>query len=156
MRRTPFLCMTLALAVMGCYTFRPITTGAAPEVGTRVGLHVNDAGRAALAPTVGSEIDWLDGRLVEQDADGFTLAVQHVYSLRGAVQIWAGEQVRVRRDQVHSVTERQLAKGRTLALSAAGAGGVAFMLSRGLFGSGLGEPPEVPTDSGESLRVIWP
>lgn len=156
MRRTPLLCMMLALVVMGCYTFKPVTTGAAPLVGARVGLHVNDAGRVALGPTVGSEIDWLDGRLVEQDAEGFTLAVQHVYSLRGAVQIWAGEQVRVQRDQVHSVTQRQLAKGRSLALGAAGAGGVAFMLSRGLFGSGLGEPPEVPSDSGESLRVIWP
>ena len=141
---------------MGCFTLQPITTGTAPESGTRMALVLNDVGRVALAPTVGPEIDRIEGRLVGADSDGYSIAVEHVYFLRGGVQIWSGENVRVGRSQVGSVSERRLSKVRTAAMGAAGAGAVAYMLSRGLFGSGLGDNPTPGDTTSDLLRVILP
>ena len=95
--------------------------------------------------------------LAEQDLDGYVISVQHIYFLQGGVQVWNGEKVRVSKDQVQSFSIRQLSRGRTVALGAMGVGSLAFMLSQGLFGSGLGDRPDVPCDScGATLRLIWP
>lgn len=156
MRRPGLVCSLLALVVTGCYTLQPLTTSAAPANGARIALHLNDAGRVALGPSVGPEIDRLEGRLLGSDPEAYSIAVLHVYTLRGAVQIWSGEQVRVGKDQVRSISERRLSKVRTVALGAAGVGGVSYVLSRGLLGFGL-DDPKTPTDTtGESLRIIWP
>jgi hypothetical protein len=155
-RRPGLICSLLAFVVSGCFRLQPVATGAAPETGSSVALYLNDAGRLALGPSVGPEIDRLEGRLVELDNEGYLIAVQHVYALRGGVQIWSGEQVRVGKDHVRSVSERRLSKVRTVALGAAGAGSLTYMLSRGLFGFGL-DDPSTPTDTtAESLRLIWP
>jgi len=155
-RRSWLICSLLALVVTGCYTLQPLTTSAAPENGTRIALYLNDAGRVALGRTVGPEIERLEGRLLEQDSEAYSIAVMHVFTLRGGVQIWSGEQVRVGKDQVRSISERRLSKARTVALGAAGVGSVTYVLSRGLLGFGL-DDPVVPTDtSAESLRIIWP
>jgi hypothetical protein len=145
----------LALVVTGCYTLQPLTTSAAPESGSKIALYLNDAGRIALGSSVGPEIERLEGRLLEQDSEAYSIAVMHVYTLRGGVQIWSGEQVRVGKDQVRSISERRLSKARTVALGAAGVGSVTYVLSRGLLGFGI-DDDMTPTDSGDALRIIWP
>ncbi len=146
----------LVLAVTGCYKLHPVTTTEVPAVGVRVTVEINDIGRVALGGSMGPEIDRIEGRMEAKDSAGYLIAVQQVYLVRGGMQVWSGELIRLGKDQVRSFSERQFSKGRSIALGAVGVGGVAFMLSRGLLGAGLGEPPRVPTDSGASLRVIWP
>lgn len=147
--------VALPLVVAGCYTMQPVASNEA-LVGTRVVLHVNDAGRVALGRSMGQEIDRVEGQLLEKDSATFLIAVKHVFTLRGGVHVWSDESVRIRQEYVGRLSERQLSKGRTIAFSALGAGSVAFLLSRGLLGSGLGDPTDVPADSGAFLRMIWP
>ena len=146
----------LLLVVTGCYALHPVTTGEAPEVGARIAVEINDKGRVALGGSMGPEIDRIEGRMVEIDSTGYLVAVQQVYLMRGGMQVWSNETVRIGKDQVRSFSERQFSRSRSIALGAVGAGGMAFLISRGLLGSGLGDPPVVPSDSGATLRVIWP
>lgn len=156
--RLPLLFVSAAaLVVMGCFRLQPITTGAVPATDTKVGVYVNDAGRAALAMTVGQAIQRIEGTLTEQDLEGYVISVQHIYFLQGGVQIWTGEKVRIAKEHVQYFAVRQLSKGRTVALGVVGVGSVALMLSQGLFGMGLGDGPDVPCDTcAASLRLIWP
>lgn len=156
MPRSHLVVAVTVLMAMGCYRLQAVVGDAVPATGTRVALYLNDAGRAALSGTVGQAIERIEGTLTEQGTEGYSISVQHLYFLQGGVQIWSGETVRVRKEQVQSFAERRLARGRTIALGAVGVGSVAFMLSRGLFGFGLGDDPTVPSDTGETLRLIWP
>jgi hypothetical protein len=155
MRRSGVLVIAVALSAAGCYRLQPVV-GPAPATGSQVAVYVNDAGRAALSVNVGSSIERIEGRLSAQDAAGYAISVKHVYFLRGGVQIWSGESVRIPREHVESFAERRISKGRTLALGAAGAGSIGLMFASGLLGSGLGDPPGTPSDSGDALRWIWP
>ena len=145
-----------SLAVGGCYTLRPIARGTEPTTGEQIAVQVNDAGRVALGRSMGNEIDRIEGRLVAQDTTGFTIAVNHVYGLRGEVQVWSGEPVRIEDSYVRVLSERRLSRGRSLAMGAVGVGGFALLLSNGLLGSVFGNDSKVPSDSGVSLRVVWP
>lgn len=156
MTRWPAIGLCCWLGVTGCYALHPVATGAAPEVGSRIAVEVNDAGRAALGGSMGPEIDRIEGRMMEQDSAAWVIAVEQVYLIRGGIQVWNNERIRIGRDQARGLFERRISKGRSIALGTVGAGAVAFLLSRGLLGAGLGEPPSVPTDSGATLRVIWP
>lgn len=155
MRRFLLLFSVTAFVATGCFRLQPVAGSAVPETGAKVAVHLNDLGRAALSGTVGNAIERIEGTLTEQGTDGYSISVQHVYFLQGGVQIWSGETVRVGKDQVQSFSLRRLARGRTIAVGAVGVGSVAFMLSRGLFGFGFG-PADVPSDTGETLRLIWP
>ncbi len=138
----------------GCYTLRPAVAGVLPEVGTVVALDVNDAGRLALGGAMGPEIAQIEGRLIETKNGEHVVAVSAVRLLRGAVQVWSGEKVRIRSEYLTSVYERRLSRGRTIALSAATIGGVtAFLVSRNLIGSGSSGDPVIPGDTGASARV---
>lgn len=157
MRRALFLPAVAASMAMGCYRLHPVAMGAAaPETGVRVAVYLNDQGRAALSRTVGPAIERIEGTLTEQGTEGYSISVQHLYFLQGGVQVWNGEAVRLGRDQVQSFSERRFSRGRSIALGAVGVGSVAFMLSRGLLGFGLGEEPTVPSDTGVTLRLIRP
>lgn len=152
---------TLGLAfvgflVTGCYALHPVAFGVTPEVGARVAIEVNDMGRVALGGSMGPEIDRILGRLVGFDSAGYEVAVEEVHLLRGGIQVWNHEKMRIAKDQIRAFSERRYSRGRSLALGAVGVGSVAFLLSRGLLGAGLGDPPGVPSDSGDLLRVIWP
>lgn len=144
------------LAVTGCYTLHPVATGSTPEVGARIAVEVNDAGRAALGGSMGPEIDRIEGRMMEKDSAAFVIAVEQVYLLRGGMQVWNNEKIRIGRDQARGLFERRVSRSRSIALGTVGVGAAAYLLTRGLLGAGLGEPTPVPTDSGASLRVIWP
>lgn len=135
----------------GCYTLRPATT---PIVeGAEVALDVTDAGRVALAQQVGPEVTQLEGRLVSAENGDYVLAVSNVRFLRGGVQAWSGERVRVSRDHVRTAYERRFSPGRTAVMAAVTVGGVvAFIASRDLLGLGREPPnPDPDPDPGNSL-----
>jgi len=135
----------------GCYTLQP-SMGVSPEIGNEMAFDITDVGRVGLGSSMGPEIAQIEGRLVSRENAEYLVAVTAVRYLRGGEQPWKGEQVRLKSEYVGSTYQRQFSKGRTIALSAAGIGGVAFLLSRSLIGSareGTPDPPPV----GSTIRV---
>lgn len=124
-----------------------------PEVGTRIALDVNDAGRVALGGSMGPEIGQIEGRLVQRDSEEYLVAVSLIHLVRGGEQNWSGEPVRVKSEYVTSVYERRFDRGRTIALGAAGVGSVVYLVTRSILGAGSGDHPRPPGDSLPSLRA---
>jgi hypothetical protein len=153
------VCLSLLLAT-GCYTLQPVRGGVAPEAGTRVDVELNDAGRAALGPQIGPEVDRIDGTLLQQDSAGVMLAVKHIVGLNGSVQVWSNETVRVEPSHIRNLSRRRFSPGRTAVLGAVGVGGFALLVFSGLdpFGLGLeGDGSQKGDTLGESIiRVIRP
>ena len=140
--------------VAGCYTLQPVR-GGLPPVGSRVAFDVNDAGRNALGSLIGQEVAQIEGRLLSNGTEDYLVAVSTIHLLRGGEQVWAGEQVRIKPEHVSSAYERRFSRGRTLALGAAVAGGVAaFFVGRSIVGSGT-DHPRVPIDTGVT-RIVRP
>ena len=138
------------LALVGCYTLQP-TRGAVPEIGEKIALDVNDMGRAALGGSMGPEIGQIEGRLLQRDTAQYLVAVSAVRLIRGGEQAWSGEPVRIKPDYVTTTYTRHFAKGRTIALSALGAGAIVYVMTRSLLGSGDAEQ-KVPDDTA-SARI---
>jgi hypothetical protein len=144
----------------GCFSLQPVSGGVAPEAGARVDVTLNDAGRAALGSMIGSEVDRIDGTVLEQDSSGMRLAVKHVIALNGSVQVWSDEIVRVEDSHYRTLALRKFSRGRTVALGAGSVGGFALLVATGLNPFGfLGGENGGGKDSlpGESIiRLIRP
>lgn len=125
----------LGVLLMGCYTLQP-TGGPVPNLGTNIGLDLNDAGRAALGGSMGPEIGQVEGRLVQKDSGEYVVAVSTIHLLRGGEQVWHGEIVHIKSGYVSSLYERKFSAARSAALAAAGVGAVAIIATRGLIGLG--------------------
>jgi hypothetical protein len=133
-------------ALLGaCYTLEP-AGGVVPEVGAELAFDVNDAGRVALGGTMGPEIGQIEGRLISRESGDFLVAVSAVHLLRGGMQVWGGEQVRLRPEYLGSTYQRHFSRERTLAMTAAGIGGFVYLVTRSLRGSGSPHGPLPPTD----------
>jgi len=131
----------------GCYSLQS-ARGATPEVGTKIALDLNDAGRVGLGGALGPEVMQIEGRLVERDSAGLLLAVSNIRLLQGGEQVWSGEQVRIRPDFVGNTYIRRFSMGRSIGFGAAGIGGfAAFLATRSLLGSGTRGDDRPPDDS---------
>lgn len=136
-------CAVACVLLAGCYSLQS-ARGTAPEVGTKVALDINDAGRVGLGGALGPEVSQVEGRLIERDSAGYLLAISNIRLLQGGEQVWTGEQVRVRSDFVGNTYTRRFSLGRSIGFGVAGIGGFAAILAtRSLFGSGNqgGDPP---------------
>ena len=152
MRLTRLTGVVVASVLMaGCYTLQP-TMGVSPEIGNEMAFDITDVGRVGLGASMGPEIAQIEGRLVSRENAEYLVAVNNVKYLRGGEQPWKGEQVRLKSEYVGSTYQRHFSKGRTIALSAAGLGGAAFLLTRSLIGSARDDPPTTPPD-GTAIRV---
>jgi hypothetical protein len=143
----------------GCFAAQPVSTGAVPEVGSRLDVTLNDAGRVTLGPAIGSGVERIEGVLLEKDSSGMSLSVKHIFLLNGSVQIWSDELIRVEDSQVLTLSLRRFSAARTAVLGAAGIGGFALMVASGLnpFGLGDEEPGGGKSDTAEAIiRVIRP
>jgi len=133
-------------ALAGCYTYAYAPASSAP--GQYVSLDLNDRGRVALEESVGPEIARVEGVLTGEDDSTLSLNVRRTEGLRGEIVKWNGESLTVRRELVSLLRERHLSTARTVALAGTVAVGVgAFVASRGLLGSAVGEtqgPPGGP------------
>lgn len=143
--------LMLAATLVGCYTAVPIA-GTAVPAGNIVVLTINDAGRLAYGEQLGASIDRIEGRVVQHDSTGYTLAMRQVELLRGGTQVWSGERVRIKTEHIVAASERRLAKGRTAALSAAAVGAVVMIARVSLAGVIGGDDAKAPTDSFRSVR----
>lgn len=141
----------------GCYTLQPVSGGVAPAVGSRVEVEVNDAGRVALGGSMGNEIDRIDGMLLEKDTAGMTLSVKHVYGLRGSVQVWSDEMVRIEDSYVRTMASRRFSTARSVAFGAAGVGGFTLLFTSGIIAlAPPDQPPPTDTLGQQILRVVRP
>jgi hypothetical protein len=141
-----------AALATGCYTLQPVR-GIAPEVGTQVALDVNDSGRVALGGSMGPEIAQVEGRLLSKEDGAYLLAVSTVRLIRGGEQVWSGEQVRIKPEQVSSLYVRRFSTARSVVLGTSLAGGfAAFLVTRALRGAGNGGDPGTQPDTGQAQR----
>lgn len=153
MRTSSLLSLTaLGVLVTGCYTLQPVK-GVVPEVGAYVALDVNDSGRVALGGSMGPEIVQIEGRLLSTENGAYLLGVSAVRLLRGAEQVWRGEQVLIKSEHVQSVYLRQFSTTRSVALGTTAVGGfTAFLVARALRGAGSGGDPGVQPDTANAQR----
>jgi hypothetical protein len=147
-----FRLILFGVCVAGCYTLQP-ARGGLPPVGSRVAFDVTDSGRVALGGAMGPEIAQVEGRLVSKEDTAYVLAVSAIRLLRGGEQVWAGEQVRLRRSHVGSAYVRRFATGRSIAVGTTVVGGfAAFLITRALRGEGNEGDGRIPPDTGQTHR----
>jgi len=123
-----------------------------PELGSVIGLDINDAGRVVLGGAMGPEIGQVEGRLVRRDTSEFVVGVLAVRLLRGGEQVWHGETVHVKREHVNSIYERRFSKTRTIIAGAVGVGVIAILGSKSLRGVFTPDDPKGPGDTLQAQR----
>ncbi len=125
----------LAVLLAGCFNVVPVER-ATPVIGSEVALELNDAGRVALAPTMGAAIDQVQGHLIKRDSGEYVVAVDAVQYLRGDSQAWSGVPARVSSSYVNNYYQIAFSPGKTIALTALIAGTGAFIIKQFFVPSG--------------------
>jgi hypothetical protein len=131
------LVFSVAISLMACYTYRPLST-AAPEPGTRVSAQLTGQGSHQLAGQLGPDVLHVEGEVVEVDSASLNLVVREIESFRGIRSDWNGEQVRLPREAVVGIQERRLSIGGTGLMGGVMAAGL-YTIYRVLGGPGLFE-----------------
>ncbi len=150
MRRVPFGLLLLPL-LAGCYVNRPFAElRPEPAPGTRLVIELTDAGRVAMAPQVGPDVDRVEGALIQRSDSQYVLGVSKVFGLYGALQKWEGEQMTFPTPYVRRLFERRFSLGRTLIVAGGMATGLVVLgvstslLAGGGNDSGPGPNPPPP------------
>ena len=153
-RSTRLICgLTSGFVLAGCYTLQPARGGVVPDPGSDVAFDISDVGRVALGPLVGPEVGQVEGRLLSKESDDYVVGVKTIRFLRGGEQVWTGEKVHLKREDVSSTYERRLSRGRSIAFAAGSAGAVvAFFATRSLLGLGQEGSGTEPPPGGSLIR----
>jgi hypothetical protein len=144
-RPVPVLVATLCITA-GCYDYHPLTAPS-PEAGSYVAATLTEAGSVDLTRYLGPEVFVVRGRYLGAGEAGIVVSVASVELKRGNDVSWAGETIVLPGSAVASLEVRRLAKGRTVLLAGAGAGGLVFTTlafsllgNSGPIGAGGGHP----------------
>jgi hypothetical protein len=122
-----------------CYVYTPVA--ASPAQGSQLLLDLNDQGRVGLGPQIGASGRAVEGLLQPGPDSVFNLKVVSVSYLNGQRNTWTGEPLSVSRGFVRDVRARQFSKTRTaLTVGGIAAAAIAFIVTRGLVGSGHADP----------------
>ena len=140
----------IAVLLASCYSLQP-AMGPAPKNGDQVAFDITDLGRVFLGGAMGPEIDQVEGRLLDQENGDYILGVTSVKTLRGGVQVWSGERVRIEKQHVARMYERRFSRGRTMALGVVMAGGMAVLFGKNLAVLGGRDSPVPPPDTVDAL-----
>jgi hypothetical protein len=128
----------MAILLQGCYETLPLQEGPPPAT-AGVQLVLNDKGRDEVSTMLGSAVDRVEGTVIAQNSDSYTLAVSQVYTLGGSSSKWAGEKVTIDKDGTRGYQVHRFNEARTLVLAAVITGAaVAFLVGAGLAGSAVG------------------
>jgi hypothetical protein len=127
----------------GCYSLQP-ALGPAPKSGDQVAFEITDLGRVYLGGAMGPEIGQVEGRLLDSENGDYVLGVTSVKTIRGGVQVWSGERVRIEKQYVARMYERKFSKGRTLAMGIVAVGGAVLLFGKSLGVLGGGDTPKPP------------
>jgi hypothetical protein len=145
----------LAAAVFSsnaCYTYAAVPTSQ-PLVEQTAEFRITDSGRTELTRQLGPGTFTVEGKVVRQDDNGWTLRVYRHIDLRGQATTWSGEVVELPRSAVELVNRRDFDRGRSVIAAAAFAGGLTlFVLSRSLLGGGSSPEEGGGGNTGASIR----
>jgi hypothetical protein len=140
------------LSSNACFTYAAVPTSQ-PLVEQTAEFRINDSGRAELTRQLGPGTFTVEGRVVRQDENGWTLRVYRHIDLRGQATTWTGEVVEVPRSAVEFVNRRDFDRGRSVIAAAAVTGGLTlFVLSRSLLGGGSSPEEGGGGSTGASIR----
>jgi len=140
------------LSSSACYTYAAVPTSQ-PLVEQSAEFRITDTGRIELVRQLGPGVLTVEGRVVRQDDNGWTLRVYRLTDLRGQTTTWTGEVVELPRTSVEMVTRRDFDRGRSVLATAAIAGGLTlFVLSRSLLGGGSGPEEGGGGNTGAAIR----
>jgi hypothetical protein len=130
----------------GCYTLAPLET--APVPGNTLVMDLNDRGREALGPSIGSAATQVEGVLKSKTDSAYVLAVTQVGYLNGQSNRWTNEPLTIRSDLVRELRQRSFSRSRTTLMAGIGIGAVAALIATlSLIGSG-NESTNGPPDPG--------
>jgi hypothetical protein len=120
--------------ISGCYTYAPVQPSTPP--GSVLVLGLNDQGRVDLGSSVGPAAQTIEGTLEAKTDSAYVLSVSSVSYFNGGTNKWSGEPLTIGKMLVQDIKQRQFSRSRTfVAVAAASAGVLAFVLSRSLFSS---------------------
>ena len=125
----------VALALMGCYTYRPLETPA-PAPGARVSAQLTTEGSRDLIGQIGPEVLHVEGNVLSTDSTGLELEVREIESYRGIRSDWHGEKLKLPHSAVAGMQERRLSIGGTTFMGGVVAAGL-YAVYRILGGPGL-------------------
>ena len=104
-----------------------------------------------MGEQIGASARTIEGVFRSQDDYAYLFNVSSIVYLNGQQNRWTGEPLKVSRNFVTNLRQRQFSRSRTALVAAIGIGGaVAFILSRGLLGLGNTTPdpgPPPPPDN---------
>jgi hypothetical protein len=126
-----------AWLLAGCYTYRPMATPA-PAPGDRVSAQLTTEGSRELTGQIGPEVLHVEGDVLAADSSGLDLRVREIESYRGIRSDWHGEHLKLPRQAVAGLQERQLSIGGTTLMGGVFAAGL-YAIYRVLGGPGLFE-----------------
>jgi hypothetical protein len=141
----PRLVLLGALAIpllVGCYTYRPVIQPSALD-GDLVRLTLTDSGAVSLASQLGPATENVSGRVVQDTAGAYILAVTGTRRRGGLETDWRGEHVAVPWPLVAHLEQRRFSRRRT-ALAAVGMVAIALGAREAFWGPGGvfgGAPP---------------
>jgi hypothetical protein len=140
-------------ALAGCFSLQPVDR-LAPAVGAEVAVDLNDAGRSALAPTLGSEVAQVHGHLIRRDGDQDVLALTTTEFVHGGERTWAGETLHVHANYASRYYENRVSTKRSLVAGGLILGGLAIAAVEALKPTPVPSPPGgVIEPPGEKQRV---
>jgi len=132
-------------SLAGCFSLQPVDR-LAPTVGAEVAVDLNDAGRTALAPTLGPEVAQVHGHLLRRDGDQDLLAVTSTAFVRGGERTWAGETLHVHTNYASRYYENRVSTKRSLIAGGMIVGGLAILAAEAL------KPTPTPDPGGSVLE----
>ena len=154
--RRPCAIMTAVVLVpylTGCYTYRQ-GVGSTVPAGAEVSLTITDQGRVGLGERIGAGILRVNGKLVDEPDTAYVVRVESIDFINAGTTHWAGEEIRMPKDYVGSVSTREFSRSKTwltvgivVAAAALAIGTVAIV------GSGTeGDDSKQPGDGDQSAR----
>ena len=141
--------------LQGCYESLPLQQGVAPETG-RVELVLNDQGRAALSERLGTMVEKVEGQMLSQRADAYTISVVRISQLNGGSALWNGEQVTLLKSHTAGFQVRQMSKPKTIAFAAVVTVLALVVFSKNLIGGGNDDKTQPPPMTEPSLQRRTP
>lgn len=136
--------MLATFGLSACYQYVPMSSASTPN--QRVEVLVTDRGRVELLPQLGQGVLSFEGTLDGRSDSSYVMRVSEVTYINRQTSRWSGESITVSPAAVRDIRARTLSRARTFAAIAGSVGaGLAFVVSRGLFGGGnLGSDPGQP------------
>lgn len=155
MRRTCAIVTAVVLLpyLTGCYTYRQGVASTVPA-GTEVSLTITDQGRVGLGERMGAGILRVNGKLVDEPDTAYVVRVESIDFINAGTTHWAGEEIRMPKDYVGSVSTREFSQSKTWITAGIVVAALALAIGTvAIVGSGTeGDDSKPPGGDGQTSR----